>query len=454
MKNEKTPFLKKKFLIHAPPDLCLMTSDRNDAQKFFAHKIILMCLSPYFQKVIHYKNLNNKCDCKNDLEINLSENQTKSKVQSEVDTSTSNNTSDENLKLCIQICKKANKKVEKNLIIIKLPGISDKTLNFIINYAYSGKIQINCDNVKDLFVACDMYNIPALLNLSADFLAQNLTFYNAIGIFQFAKDYNFLRLVNLARRFILRNYEKICEISEEFTQLLTIDELLSLLEQNLLYVNDEYFVFKSVIKWILFKEETRKALLSELVQKIRLALISNNRLENQILNHRLIKKDQKIQETVKEVIKLKKYLERWGKPDHQMLNTSIKKFLTPRYPLDLIFVFGGRVLDVEFILPESIVEVYDHRAERWRSIKSAEDPDGPRDHHQAVFVKSCIYIIGGHSGPFNVFNTCRKFNLITKTWSEIAPMNEKRTFLSSAVLDDTIYAIGIYYFQILLSGNF
>lgn len=100
------------------------------------------------------------------------------------------------------------------------------------------------------------------------------------------------------------------------------------------------------------------------------------------------------------------------------------------------------MLDVEFVTPESMVEVYDHRAERWKRITFVEDPAGPRDHHQAIVIKSNIYVIGGHCGPFNVFNSCRKFNLTTKTWSEIAPMNEKRTFLASAVIDDTIYAIG------------
>lgn len=455
---KKSPILINKFLIHAPPDLCLVT-EQNGIKKFFVHKVILMCISPYFQKMIQYKNgLSNKnsvCDCKNLINNNLTTNSTNNSIVSNSIATTSKSTtskatsisklrSDEESsgRRLIQTCKKANRIIDKNFLILKLPQISDKVLGIIINYAYNGKIRLNNDNVQDLIVASDMYNIPALVNLCTKFMIQNLTIFNAIGIYLFAKEYNFSRLINLSKKFILRNFGHIYESSNEFVELLTNSELSNLIQQNLLYVNDEYSVFKSIVKWTQYDEEMRKPFFGELIQKVRLALISNERLHNQILNHKFVISNQNVQIIVLEVIKLKKYLDTWGKPNYQMLNNSVKKYLTPRYPLDLIFVFGGRVLDVEFVTPEPMVEVYDHRAERWKRITFAEDQSGPRDHHQAVVVKSNIYIIGGHCGPFKVYNSCRKFNLISKSWSEIAPMNEKRTFLASAVIDDTIYAIG------------
>ena len=345
----------------------------------------------------------------------------------------------------IQACKEANRTVEKGFLTLRLPEISDKVLSIIINYAYNGKIRLNYENVQDVIIASDMYNIPALVAACTEFLTRQLAFPNAIGIYQFARKYSFVQLADQAKHFVLRNYELIYESSDEFLRLLSAADLLSLVEQNLLYVADEYFVFKSIVKWVQFDEETRKPFFGELIQKVRLALISKERLQNQVLNHKLVSVDQNVRIIVSEVIKLKKYLDAWGRPNYQMLNNSIKKYLTPRFPLDLVFVFGGRVLDVDFVTPETMVEVYDHRAERWKQIPFAEDPAGPRDHHQAVVIKSNIYIIGGHHGPFNVYNSCRKFDLISKRWFEIAPMNEKRTFLASAVIDDTVYAIGGYH---------
>ena len=89
-----------------------------------------------------------------------------------------------------------------------------------------------------------------------------------------------------------------------------------------------------------------------------------------------------------------------------------------------------------------MVEVYDHRAERWKQVPVLQD--SARDHHQTVVLRGEIYMLGGHSGPFQVFNSCRKYNFSTRKWTEVAPMKEKRAFLAAVVLNDCIYAIGGY----------
>ena len=338
---KKSPFLINKLLIHAPPDLCLITTDQDGTKKFFVHKIILMCISPYFQKVIQYKNgladKNSICDCKieevkNAHQADESE-PNPSIANSNSSTNTINKPSEDSDKQLIQTCRKANKKIEKDCLTLKLPGLNDKILSVIINYAYNGRIQLSNDNVQDLIIASDMYNIPALVNLCTNFLIQSLTIYNSIGIYLFAKEYNLSKLIDRSEKFILRNFERIYETSDEFLQLLNVSELLHLVEQNLLYVVDEYFVFKSIVKWTLSDEELRKPFFGELIQKVRLALITNERLQNQILNHKLVASNRNVQIIVSEVLKLKKYLDTWGKPNFQMLNNSIKKYLTPRYPL-------------------------------------------------------------------------------------------------------------------------
>jgi N-acetylneuraminic acid mutarotase len=111
-------------------------------------------------------------------------------------------------------------------------------------------------------------------------------------------------------------------------------------------------------------------------------------------------------------------------------------------------VFGGRTLDVEFVPPEPVVEIYDHRAERWRQVAALQEPLSTRDHHQTVVMDSEIYLLGGHSGPFNVYNSCRKYSLKAKKWVEIAPMREKRAFLASVVLGNSIYAIGKFLYTL------
>jgi kelch-like protein 10 len=52
-----------------------------------------------------------------------------------------------------------------------------------------------------------------------------------------------------------------------------------------------------------------------------------------------------------------------------------------------------------------------------------------------------MYIIGGFDGTDH-FNSCRTFHLIDRVWNEIAPMNERRCYVSVAYLNGLLYAMG------------
>ena len=55
-----------------------------------------------------------------------------------------------------------------------------------------------------------------------------------------------------------------------------------------------------------------------------------------------------------------------------------------------------------------------------------------------------IYVIGGFHGDNHYHKNCRKYNLYSKTWSHVTPMNVERCYVSTAVVDDKIYAVGGY----------
>lgn len=95
-------------------------------------------------------------------------------------------------------------------------------------------------------------------------------------------------------------------------------------------------------------------------------------------------------------------------------------FARPRYPFEVLFAIGGWSGGS----PTGIIETYDIKSNRWTQIYS-EDPLGPRSYHGTLVMNHDIYVIGGFDG-LEYFSSCRKFNTITKTWSQIAPMNSKR----------------------------
>jgi len=104
-----------------------------------------------------------------------------------------------------------------------------------------------------------------------------------------------------------------------------------------------------------------------------------------------------------------------------MLTDNLSSTMTrPRYPSEVLFAIGGWS-DGN---PTGAVETYDTKSDSWTRIY-VEDSYGPRAYHGTVVVNHYIYVIGGFDG-LEYFSSCRKFDTVTKTWEEVAPMNCKR----------------------------
>jgi kelch-like protein 10 len=57
----------------------------------------------------------------------------------------------------------------------------------ILDYVYTGQIDMNHDNVYDLFLAADYLSILCLLKVCCAFLKQTLDFQTCIGVMLFAR---------------------------------------------------------------------------------------------------------------------------------------------------------------------------------------------------------------------------------------------------------------------------
>jgi kelch-like protein 10 len=69
------------------------------------------------------------------------------------------------------------------------------------------------------------------------------------------------------------------------------------------------------------------------------------------------------------------------------------------------------------------------------------EPISMRTFYGATVIGFNIYVIVGCS-RYDDFNTCHCFNSVAKTWCEVSHMHERRGYLSVAVLDELMYAMG------------
>lgn len=149
---------------------------------------------------------------------------------------------------------------------------------------------------------------------------------------------------------------------DEFLNL-THEQVVNLIKSDRLSVQSEEKVYECVICWIKFEPDTRQLHLSDLMEHVRLPLLSQEYLVSKVENETLLKGDLICKDFLIEALKF-----------HLLKGEAKTLFKTPRtiprQPVGLpkiLLVIGGQA-------PKAIrsVECYDLREERW--YQAAEMP--------------------------------------------------------------------------------
>lgn len=222
---------------------------------------------------------------------------------------------------------------------------------------------------------------------------------------------------------------------------------------------DEHVVWEASLRWIDFDPESRVTHLSKIMRGVRLGLLSDsvsmsrthffffqfnlNLLKilqyflEKVKSHPYVENNAQVLPMIIESLRFLCDLESIWSTESEIITPA---FAVPRLPHEIMFAIGGWSEGS----PQSCIETYDTRADRWIRIPPYyEDPSGPRSYHRTVVLNNKIYLIGGFDG-IEYFNKCSRFDPIKKIWKEIAPMHNRRCYISAVVLNGFIYAMGGY----------
>ena len=154
------------------------------------------------------------------------------------------------------------------------------TLTSIINYAYTGTIDLNIDNVQNIFTLSSQLQITDILNACSSLMQKNLDINNSIHVYDFAKRHmTSIDLLNNTKEFINKNIIHILK-TNEFMELDDPEIIRDLLSSDELDVLNEIYVLEYLLKWINFKMDTRRFYFEGLIKDcVRLSLIENESLK-------------------------------------------------------------------------------------------------------------------------------------------------------------------------------
>lgn len=183
---------------------------------------------------------------------------------------------------------------------IVLKDVEPSVMGMILRYLYTSDINLTEQNVQDIFMVANMYQIPSIFSVCVSYLQEKMVLGNCLAIFRLGLLLDCPRLALAAREFICERYAVVVR-DQDFLQL-GASELGVLITSDALNVEYEEQVFESLMDWVKHDETNRLKHVPELLQCIRFRLIPLDYFKEKVEHHQYIRFNQEIKKEL-EVVK-------------------------------------------------------------------------------------------------------------------------------------------------------
>ena len=356
---EQGPFcveLMKRLNIHRKQDyLCDITLVSIDDIEFKAHRNVLSAASPYFDKL---------------LQSNMKENREG---------------------------------------IVRFEEISGSVLKDVLEFIYSGTVDVTQENAEKLIAAGNYLIIPGLKTASGRFLEREMSHINCISTFYLAEKYECDELITNSRLFIHKNIVSVAKLDEFL--LLQAKEIERWISSDEITVNEEADVFKIILDWVNHRKSERKTAFEELFGHVRLSFLSRDYLEDVVTNELVRENSACVKLVMDAAMKMATFV------DEDHLPQLSRKGQETR----VIVARGGKYTFC--YIPEE---------DLWKRL-----PDGLKDKnanlHQMIKFRDQLFIFGRNEDT-------ERYDPAFNVWSEL---NLYRNSAKLVVLKGEIYAVEV-----------
>ncbi|XP_029344894.1 kelch-like protein 2 isoform X2 [Acyrthosiphon pisum] len=323
---------------------------------------------------------------------------------------------------------------EKNQDLVLIKELDSSALRLLIDFVYSGEISITEKNVQCLLPASNLLQLQEVKNACFDFLQAQLWPTNVIGINALADLHGSMQLLTSSELYIQQLFSDVVE-GDEFLSF-SSELMVKLISSDELTAPSEEKVFEIVIRWVKHDLDSRKQILPQLMEHVRLPLISKDYILKNIVDEPLLINCSKCKDYVFEALRFHLI-----KPDklitipHNIRTKARQSGGTHK----VIFAVGG--LGYDHIL--NTTEWYDPKINQWQPGPKMFLPlEAPG---LAVANDNCVFLMGGNSGQNSeTSKLVHWLDLSSESphWRPTNNMLVKRQDFGVGVIDNHIYAIG------------
>ena len=166
--------------------------------------------------------------------------------------------------------------------IVRLEEISGSVMEDVLNFTYTGTVEVTEENAEELIVVANYLLISSLKVISGRFLGQIMNHSNCISTFYLAEKYHCDELFTESKNFIQENFASVAFMDEFLS--LESNEVERWLSNDEITVKVEADVFEIIEKWIKRNRSERIADLEKLFRLVRLDFLSRDYLIDVVTN--------------------------------------------------------------------------------------------------------------------------------------------------------------------------
>ncbi|XP_042637750.1 kelch-like protein 20 [Orycteropus afer afer] len=321
---------------------------------------------------------------------------------------------------------------------VVIRDIDERAMELLIDFAYTSQITVEEGNVQTLLPAACLLQLAEIQEACCEFLKRQLDPSNCLGIRAFADTHSCRELLRIADKFTQHNFQEVME-SEEF-MLLPANQLIDIISSDELNVRSEEQVFNAVMAWVKYSIQERRPQLPQVLQHVRLPLLSPKFLVGTVGSDPLIKSDEECRDLVDEA---KNYL---LLPQERPLMQGPRT--RPRKPIrcgEVLFAGSPilvpvRVVDIDCQAPSSSFSLrYDPKTNQWSS--DVAPTSTCRTSVGVAVLGGFLYAVGGQDGV-SCLNIVERYDPKENKWTRVASMSTRRLGVAVAVLGGFLYAVG------------
>ncbi|NWH78362.1 KLH12 protein, partial [Piaya cayana] len=319
---------------------------------------------------------------------------------------------------------------EKDKPYVDIQGLTASTMEILLDFVYTETVHVTVENVQELLPAACLLQLKGVKQACCEFLESQLDPSNCLGIRDFAETHNCVDLMQAAEVFSQKHFPEVVQ-HEEFI-LLNQEEVEKLIKCDEIQVDSEEPVFEAVINWVKHSKKEREASLPELLQYVRMPLLTPRYITDVIDTEPFIRCSLQCRDLVDEAKKF--HLRPELRSQMQGPRTRARLVQPLSNIADMIYVSGG----FDGSRRHTSMERYDPNIDQWSMLG---DMQTAREGAGLVVANGVIYCLGGYDG-LNILNSVERYDPHTGHWTNVTPMATKRSVQPLSNIADMIYVSG------------